>query len=87
VEEKVLGLSDAIARLTSSPAAILGLKSGQLGIGAVADICIFDPKHHWRVEEQQLLSHGKNTPFLGWELSGKASCTLLEGQIVYQAAR
>ncbi len=87
VEEKVLGLNEAIARLTSGPAAILGLNSGQLGIGALADICIFDPKHHWRVEEQQLLSHGKNTPFLGWELSGKASTTLLEGRIVYQATQ
>lgn len=86
VEEKVLGLSDAIARLTSGPAAILGLECGQLGIGAVADICIFDPKHHWRVEEERLLSHGKNTPFLGWELSGKANCTLLEGRIVYPSA-
>ncbi len=86
VEEKVLGLSEAIARLTSGPAAILGLKCGQLGVGAVADICIFDPKHHWRVDEEQLLSHGNNTPFLGWELSGKARTTLLEGRIVYQAA-
>jgi len=86
VEERVLDLSEAIARLTSGPAAILGLKCGQLGVGATADICIFDPKHHWRVEEEQLLSHGKNTPFLGWELSGKARTTLLEGRIVYQAA-
>ncbi len=86
VEEKVLSLNEAIARLTSGPAAILGLHNGQLGVGSVADVCIFDPKHHWHVEEQQLLSHGKNTPFLGWELSGKARITLLEGRIVYQAA-
>ncbi len=86
VEEKVLGLNEAIARLTSGPAAILGLQNGQLAVGSVADICLFDPKHHWHVEEQQLLSHGKNTPFLGWELSGKARTTLLEGRIVYQAA-
>jgi dihydroorotase len=38
------------------------------------------------VEEEILLSHGKNTPFLGWELSGKARTTLLEGRVVYQAA-
>lgn len=86
VEEGVLKLSDAIARLTSQPAAILGLEVGQLGVGAVADICIFDPAHHWRVTEEQIVSHGKNTPFLGWELSGKVSYTLLEGRIVYQSA-
>jgi dihydroorotase len=86
VEEGVLSLSDAIARLTSQPARILGSEAGQLGIGAVADICIFDPAHHWRLEEEQMVSHGKNTPFLGWELSGKISYTLLGGEIVYQSA-
>jgi dihydroorotase len=79
-------LSDAIARLTNQPARILGSEAGQLGLGAVADICIFDPAHHWRLEEEQMVSHGKNTPFLGWELSGKISYTLLGGEIVYQSA-
>ncbi|MCW8919023.1 MAG: dihydroorotase [Gammaproteobacteria bacterium] len=84
VEEGVLGLADAIARLTSEPAAILGLELGQLGIGAPADLCIFDPTHHWQLSEAQLLSRGKNTPFLGWELSGKVRYTLLEGRIVHR---
>ncbi|MEN8169956.1 MAG: dihydroorotase [Pseudomonadota bacterium] len=86
VEEGLLGLNDAIARLTSKPADILGINSGQLSVGAVADICIFDPNHHWHLNEEQIVSHGKNTPFLGWEFSGKVSHTLLEGRIVYQAA-
>ena len=86
VEEGVLELNDAIARLTSQPAAILDVESGQLAVDAVADICIFDPNHHWRLSEEQIVSHGKNTPFLGWELSGKATHTLLEGRIVYSVA-
>jgi dihydroorotase len=86
VEEGVLSLSDAIARLTNQPARILGSEAGQLGLGAVADICIFDPAHHWRLEEKKMVSHGKNTPFLGWELSGKVRFTLLGGELVYQSA-
>jgi dihydroorotase len=86
VEEGLLPLGEAIALLTSQPAAILGLESGQLGVGAVADICIFDPTQHWQLSEEQIVSRGKNTPFLGWELSGKVSYTLLEGRIVYQSA-
>lgn len=86
VEEGLLPLGEAISRLTSQPAAILALESGQLGVGAVADICIFDPTHHWQFSEAQIVSRGKNTPFLGWELSGKVSYTLLEGRIVYQSA-
>lgn len=86
VEENVLELTEVIACLTSKPADILGIDSGHLAIGAVADICIFDPTQHWQVEKESLLSMGKNTPFLGWELSGKVRYTLLEGKVIYQAA-
>jgi len=85
VDEEVLGLSDAIARLTSEPAQILGSDRGQLAEGAVADICIFDPQQHWTVSEESLHSAGKNTPFLGWELQGRVVQTLLGGRTVYQA--
>jgi dihydroorotase len=30
------------------------------------------------------VSRGKNTPFLGWELKGKVSHTLLDGKLVYE---
>jgi dihydroorotase len=52
-------------------------------VGNAADICIFDPKQHWTVTEEALLSAGKNTPFLGWELSGKVTRTLLAGRTVF----
>jgi len=83
VEEGVMGLSDAISRLTSEPARILGIPAGQLANGAVADMCIVDPDVHWEVSEETLLSAGKNTPFLGWEMKGRVSHTLLAGTLVY----
>ncbi len=85
VEERVLDLPDAIARLTSGPAKILDLPFGQLAVGASADICIFDPQQRWTVRSDQLLSQGKNSPFIGWDLPGRVSHTLLEGRIVYTA--
>jgi dihydroorotase len=81
----VLDLPDAIARLTSGPAKILDLPFGQLAVGASADICIFDPQQRWTVRSDQLLSQGKNSPFIGWDLPGRVSHTLLEGRIVYTA--
>jgi dihydroorotase len=84
VEENVLSLSDAIARLTWGPAKILGLPLGQLAVGASADICIFDPKQSWHLEADKMLSLGHNTPFLGQELSGRVTHTLLEGRVVYE---
>ncbi len=85
VDEELLTLNDAIARLTSEPASILGIDRGQLGKGAVADICIFDPQQLWTVGEETLRSAGKNTPFLGWELKGQVMHTLLGGNSVFTA--
>ncbi|MFO7594563.1 MAG: dihydroorotase [Pseudomonadota bacterium] len=84
VEEGVFGLSDAVASLTCEPARILNSDHGQLAVGAVADICIFDPQQHWTVSEESLHSAGKNTPFLGWELRGRVTRTLLGGRTVFE---
>ena len=79
----VLPLSALLARLTWGPARILELDSGHLGTGAPADICVFDPDAEWRVEPDTLRSRGHNSPFLGWELHGQVTHTLLEGQVVH----
>ncbi len=82
--ESQLPLSIAIERITVRPAAILGIDAGHLSAGAAADICIFDPKHYWRVEPGALRSQGKNTPYAGIELCGRVSHTLVGGNIVYE---
>ena len=84
VQDGVLELSAAIASLSTAPAQILGLNSGQLGIGARADICIIDPQREWSLEEAQMQSQGKNSPFLGWDFKGQVSHTLLAGRLSYQ---
>ena len=85
VEEGALDLKRAIATASLEPARILGLDSGALGIGDTADICIFDPAMEWCVSAASMLSQGKNTPFLGQTLTGKATATLVGGRIVYEA--
>ena len=94
-------LSRALAVLTSAPARVLNASSarvpgnpsvpladsaGQLCVGGVADICIFDPLAAWVVEPNALRSQGKHTPFSGYELPGRVRCTLVGGQIAYQSA-
>ena len=83
VDDGVLSLSDMIATLTIEPARILGLPSGQLGVGGCADICIFDPLQHWTVEPEKFISNGKNSAFGGWELKGRVTHTMLNGRLVY----
>ena len=82
VDDQTLTLPTLIARLTAGPAAVLGLDSGHLAVGAVADVCVFDtnPAHrHW-------LSAGRNSPFRDHKLSGRVCHTLLAGRPVYDQA-
>ena len=78
-------LCDAVAKITSQPASILGIAGGHLSLNADADIAIFNPQQAWEVSAKHLISQGKNTPFLGLELLGKVQYTLLHGQISYQS--
>ena len=87
VADGVLDLPTAVARLTLGPAKILGLPLGRLDVGRAADVCVFDPEARWLLTPSTLVSQGHNTPFLGWELKGRVSWTLLAGRIVYERDR
>jgi len=73
----------ALKKITSDPARVVGLKAGQFLNGAAADVCIFNPQSFWVITAQTLMSQGKNTPYLGRELQGKVTHTLVNGQIVF----
>ncbi|MDD5250211.1 MAG: dihydroorotase [Rhodocyclaceae bacterium] len=81
--ETRLPLAQALARVTSDPARILGIDAGTLGIGRAADICVFDPEARVRVTRERLKSQGKNTPFLGVELAGEVRYTLIDGHLAH----
>lgn len=82
--ESKVSLPAAIARITSAPAAVMGINAGHLSLGALADVCVFETEAYHQVTAKTLKSQGKNTPFLGMELAGKVRYTLVAGQLVYQ---
>ncbi|HLX23882.1 MAG TPA: dihydroorotase [Usitatibacter sp.] len=83
--EMKLDLGQTLGAITHRAARILGVPSGTLAAGADADICLFDPARAWVVQAQALASQGKNTPFLGLELTGRVVRTLLNGRTVHGA--
>jgi len=84
VEEGRLSLPRAIARLTAGPAALLGIESGTLQPGRLADLCVFDPEERWQVGPDTWFSRGCNTPYWGETLPGRVHLTLLNGKVVYE---
>jgi len=79
-----LTLATLIAKLTCQPAGIIDNKLGTLGVGAPADIAIFDPDKEWAVDTRAFASKGKNTPLAGSVLKGKVMATIFQGKLVYK---
>ncbi len=90
--ESQAGMLRTLAVLTSEPARVLGNalgtlqgSAGRLVNGGIADLCVFDPSHAWRIEPGALRSQGKHTPFSGHELPARVRWTLVGGQVAYEA--
>jgi dihydroorotase len=85
VRPGILTLSQAIEKMTIMPARIFGLDV--LGIGSIkpgtkADLTLIDLDTKWKVDSNSFYSKGRNCPFNGWELYGKAILTIVAGRIV-----
>lgn len=78
-----LDMAQAIALLTSRPAALLGTDAGRIAKGAPADLCLFHPERIWKVEEGKLPGKAQNTPFDGRPLEGKVLGTWKAGRRVF----
>jgi dihydroorotase len=85
-QEMQVPLPTALSRITVDPARILGVDGGQLAVGALADICVFDPAAEISITREKIRSQGKNTPFLGVELPGRVLYTLVAGHLAFDGS-
>jgi dihydroorotase len=75
---------DAVARLSTRPARIFGLRAGTLEVGAAADLVLIDPDAAWKIDPGALLSKSRNSAFLGAEMRGRAVRTWVGGHPVFE---
>jgi dihydroorotase len=85
VEKGALKFPDLVDRMSCTPARIFNLPGGSLKKGGVADVTVFDPAERWKVDPSQFLSKGRNSPYTGMTLVGRASCTIVGGSVVYRS--
>ena len=82
VHEGVLTLQQLVKKMSTHPARILHMHDkGVLKAGSVADIVIADMNREWKVDAEKFVSKGKNTPFHGRTLKGRAVITMCKGKI------
>lgn len=75
-------MMELLEKMTINPANLYHLDAGYVAVGGKADLVIFDENEVYTVGEQ-FASKSKNTPFIGWELTGKVKYTICNGKIVY----
>ncbi|MFY9211299.1 MAG: dihydroorotase [Aestuariivita sp.] len=79
-----LDLPQLFRAMALNPAKRLGLPSGRLGVGAPADLVLFDPDVPFVLNRSTLLSKSKNTPFDGQRMQGRVLATYVDGKEVYR---
>ena len=84
VETGILTMKQLVEKMSWNPAQILGLECGTLQEGHPADVIIVDIEQEYKINKEEFVSKGKNTPFDGWKVKGKVLCTICDGKIVYQ---
>jgi dihydroorotase len=84
VSSGIIGFGDLIDRMSVTPARIFRLPGGTLAANKVADVTVFDPDLDWTVDPTAFLSKGRNSPYAGRRLRGRARYTIVEGRVVYR---
>jgi dihydroorotase len=87
VEPGIIDVRQLVERMAVAPARVFNLVGGTLRPGAMADVTVFDPSAQWTVDPTRFQSKGRNTPYAGQRLRGRAEYTIVDGRVVYSAAR
>jgi dihydroorotase len=81
IEPGHLTWPEALRKLTTNPAQLLGIPKGTLRGGADADVTIIDPAVRWTIDPARFRSKSRNTPFGGWEVRGRAHTVIVGGEV------
>ena len=85
VASGIIDIPVLIDRMSCAPARVFNLPGGTLRRGALADVTVFDPGVDWVVEPSKFKSKGRNTPYTGKTLRGRARYTIVGGATAHRS--
>lgn len=78
-----VALMRLIETMTIAPAKLFGLPAGSLEPGSPADLIVVDIDQPWQLNEADIVSRSKNSPYEGARFQGRVLQTLVAGSTVY----
>ena len=79
-----LSLDTLITLFSLNPQKIMRVKRWGLFEGSEGHLTIVDPHRKWKFDVNQSRSKSRNSPFNGFEFTGKAVGTIVGGKVVYE---
>jgi len=83
IDKGLLSYLDMVKLMSYNPAKLLKLERGEIKLGAIADLTVFDPNKEYIYKEEDIVSKSKNTPFIGKKLKGQVVYTIVSGDVKY----
>lgn len=83
-QTKKLSPIEFLRKLTTNPAKVTGIQRGSISTGDIADITIINPELEWIFDVNSSFSRSRNSPFHLRKMRGKATHTIVAGQVVHK---
>lgn len=84
VEPGHIDLARLVELMCINPREILRIPQVTLEVGSSADITVFDPQARWTVQTEDMYSKSQNSPFIGYELTGKPTDVFCKGKLTLE---
>lgn len=84
IKTNIASHEDFLNWLVYNPIKVFNLPERKLEVGYPADLAILDINNYREYKEDEILSMGKNSPFIGMKLTGFCKYTIVKGKIVWQ---
>ncbi len=79
-----ISLEKLVQLMSIRPREIFHLGGGKMEQGTKADLTVLDLDSSYTIDPAAFLSMGRATPFAGWQVTGEAILTMIEGDVVWQ---
>ena len=84
VDKGEITLLDMCRLMSYNPSKLLKVDKGEVAVGKIADLTIFDKDQEYVYTKEDIVSKSKNSPFIGEKLKGRVKYTIVSGKVVYQ---
>lgn len=84
VKTGLISLNRFLEIMVYNPIKVFGLPDRKFEVGMIADIAVIDIVNKHKYTKEEILSKGKNSPFIGNSYYGFAKYTLVNGEVLYK---